>query len=162
LTTLKRLDLLLAALAEPSAREIRAVIAGDGESRDALETLAVSLGVADRVTFLGRIDDQAKLDHLAKCRAVCFTPFAEDYGFVTVEAFASRKAVVTCHDSGGPTELVRHDETGLVCGPTAAGLAAALARVNREPGLAERLGGRAEAVAASMTWPSVVRRLMLV
>ena len=62
-----------------------------------------SLDVAARVTFLGRIDDDAMLDRLARCRAVCFTPLDEDYGFVTVEAFASRKAVVTCRDSGGPT-----------------------------------------------------------
>ena len=60
------------------------------------------------------------LHHLANCRAVSFAPFAEDYGFVTVEAFASRKAVITCRDSGGPTELVRDEHTGLVCDPTPA------------------------------------------
>ena len=38
---------------------------------------------------------------------------------MTVEAFASRKAVVTCRDSGGPAELVRDGETGLVCEPDA-------------------------------------------
>ena len=46
------------------------------------------------------------IDHLARCRGVVFPPLDEDYGFVTVEAFAARKAVVTCTDSGGPTELV--------------------------------------------------------
>ena len=28
----------------------------------------------------------------------CFPPLDEDYGFVTAEAFASRKAVITCRD----------------------------------------------------------------
>lgn len=161
LTPLKRLDLLIRALAEPSARRVTAVIAGEGESRSSLESLAATLGVDGRVTFLGRVDDRTKLDHLARCRAVCFTPFAEDYGFVTVEAFASRKAVVTCHDSGGPSELVRHDESGLVCDSTPAAVAAALARLDGESGLAERMGARAESQVAAMTWPAVVRRLVI-
>ncbi|TML13230.1 MAG: glycosyltransferase family 4 protein, partial [Actinobacteria bacterium] len=63
--------------------------------------------VATRVTFIGHAYDDTFVDHLARCRAVCFPPFAEDYGLVTVEAFASRKGVITCSDSGGPTELVR-------------------------------------------------------
>ena len=47
------------------------------------------------------------IDHLARCRAVVFPPFNEDYGFVTVEAFMCGKPVITCRDSGGPAELVR-------------------------------------------------------
>src|SRR5207244_3123591 len=54
---LKRIDLLVRALAEPPAQRVRAVIAGEGESRSDLETLAIGLGVASRVTFLGRIDE---------------------------------------------------------------------------------------------------------
>src|SRR5262249_21876401 len=108
LTSLKRIDLLLRALAEPAASCIRMVIAGEGDGRRSLEQLASALGIADRVRFLGHIDDNALVDHFARCRAVCFTPFSEDYGFVTVEAFSSGKAVITCTDSGGPAELV-HD-----------------------------------------------------
>ena len=74
--------------------------------------------------------------HLARCRAVCFPPFQEDYGFVTVEAFASRKAVVTCRDSGGPAELVVDGVNGFVCEPTRR-RAIADARMRRA--LAERL-----------------------
>jgi len=44
-----------------------------------------------------------------------FPPFEEDYGFVTAEAFASGKAVITCRDSGGPAELVE-DEKKFVVG----------------------------------------------
>ena len=47
-------------------------------------------------------------------------PVQEDYGFVTVEAFASRKAVVTCTDSGGPAELVVDGTNGYVSEPNAA------------------------------------------
>jgi glycosyltransferase involved in cell wall biosynthesis len=162
LTPHKRIDLLIRALAEPAARHVRATIGGEGESRAGLERLAATLGVTDRVRFLGRLDDQALVDELAKCRAVCFTPVDEDYGFVTVEAFASRKAVVTCRDSGGPTELVRDGETGLMCDPTPVSVASAIARLTDDRALAERLGGNACARAAELTWKAVVERLVIV
>src|SRR4051812_23343787 len=83
LTRLKRADLLLAAPAQPDAVHLRAVIAGEGEERAALEALASARGVGGRVPFAGRITDEQLVDHLARCRAVCFPPYAEDYGFVT-------------------------------------------------------------------------------
>lgn len=162
LTAHKRLDLLVRALADAAALHVKAVIAGDGEERPRLEALARSLGVADRVTFLGRIDDDALVSHYAGCRAVCFAPIAEDYGFVTVEAFASRKAVITCADSGGPADLVRDDETGVVCEPTPWSMAVALARLIDDRPMAERLGANAARQVASMTWDAAVRQLVIV
>ena len=53
LAPLKRIDLLVRALAEPAAQGVRAVVAGDGEERASLERLAADLGVSRRVTFLG-------------------------------------------------------------------------------------------------------------
>jgi glycosyltransferase involved in cell wall biosynthesis len=162
LTPLKRLDLVIRALAEPAARHTRLVIAGEGSSRPDLERLIAALGLSDRVTLLGRISDQTLLDHLARCRGVCFPPLDEDYGFVTAEAFASRKAVITCVDSGGPAELVRDGETGLVCDPTPAAMAGAIARLMDDAGLAERLGSAAAARAAALRWPDAVKRLVIV
>ena len=162
MTPHKRLDLLVRALAEPTARGVKAVIAGDGECLTRFQTLGRELGVADRITWLGRADEATALTHLARCRAVCFPPVAEDYGFVTVEAFSSSKAVVTCTDSGGPTELVKDGETGFVCNPTPASIAAALVRLTDDPALAERLGTRGLATAAAMTWSDAVRRLVIV
>jgi glycosyltransferase involved in cell wall biosynthesis len=162
LTPLKRLDLVIRALAEPAGRHVRAVIAGEGESRDDLERLSLALDVSDRVTWLGRVSDEALVDHLARCRAVCFPPLGEDYGFVTVEAFASRKAVITCIDSGGPSELVRDGETGLVCDPTPGAMAVAMARVSDDAVFAERLGGAAAECAATLTWAAAVKRLVIV
>ncbi|MGE3841358.1 MAG: glycosyltransferase [Vicinamibacterales bacterium] len=162
LTPLKRFDLLLHALAEPDARSVRAKIAGEGEDRDRLVALARELGVDARVSFVGRLDDASLLEHYARCRAVCFTPRQEDYGFVTVEAFASGKPVITCTDSGGPAELVEDGHTGLVCAPTPTALAAALERLMSDPHAAERFGSRAGEVAASLTWPATVARLVVV
>jgi glycosyltransferase involved in cell wall biosynthesis len=162
LTPLKRLDLLIRALANPAAVGTRAVIAGDGESRPALAQLIVSLGLSDRVALLGRISDEMMLDYFARCRAVCFPTVAEDFGFVTVEAFAAHKAVITCTDSGGPADLVRDGQTGLVCAPTPQAMATAIARVMDDAAFAERLGTAAAAQVATLTWPAAVKRLVIV
>jgi glycosyltransferase involved in cell wall biosynthesis len=159
LTPLKRADLLIQALATADGSGIRTVIGGDGEDRQRLESLAERLGVAERVTLTGRLTDDELVDHLAQCRAVCFVPLNEDYGFVTVEAFASQKAVITCRDSGGPAELVAHGVNGLICEPTPGSLAATLRRVMDDGNLAERLGREGQSVSNALTWPQTIRKL---
>jgi len=162
LTPLKRIDLLVRALAEPAGRAVRAVIVGDGEEHAALGALARSLGVEGRIVFAGYADDAAIVEHLAACRVVCFPPYDEDYGFVTSEAFMSAKAVVTCADSGGPTELVEDGRTGAIVDPAPAAVAAALARFMEDRAYAERLGAAARARGAEMRWADAVRRLVIV
>jgi glycosyltransferase involved in cell wall biosynthesis len=116
--------------------------------------------VGGRITFAGRLDEDA--DAASRTvRAVCFAPL-RGLRVHAVEAFASAKAVVTCSDSGGPAELVRHDDSGFVCEPTPSALGAALARLMDDRGLAERLGRAALAQAAAMTWPEAVKRLVIV
>ena len=160
-TPLKRMALIVEALAQPEAADIRAVLAGEGESFDEVSRLVRERGLAGRVLLPGRLDDAALVDHLARCRAVVFPPFDEDYGFVTVEAFAAAKAVITCTDSGGPTELVQDGVSGLISEPTPAALARALRRVIGSRDLAERMGAAGSAVAARLTWTATVDRLVL-
>lgn len=160
LTPLKRFDLLLSALALPVARHVRLVVGGDGEARDALEAQARRLGLEGRVTFAGRLSDEALVDHYARCRAVAFVPFDEDYGFITAEAFASGKAVVTCRDAGGPTELVQDGVNGRIVEPTADAVAGALAALVSDADLAAALGTQARARVATLTWPATVARLL--
>jgi glycosyltransferase involved in cell wall biosynthesis len=161
LAPLKRLDLVLDALADPAAAGVRAVIAGDGEMRGALEAQAARLGLAGRVTFAGHISDAELTRYLATCRAVCFVPKDEDYGMVTIEAFTSGKAVITAADSGAPVELVESGVTGEVAAPTPAALGAALGRVAGDRAAAERMGQAALVRAATLTWAETVRRLVL-
>jgi glycosyltransferase involved in cell wall biosynthesis len=160
LAPLKRMSLLIEALASPDGQGIRCVIAGEGEEAPLLEQAVRSRGLSSRVRLIGRIDDGELIGHLARCRAVCFPPFDEDYGFVTVEAFASRKPVVTCTDSGGPVELVRNDVNGKVCPPQPEPLARAMRTLLDDRAQAERLGAAAFDLASTMTWDRAVSRLL--
>jgi glycosyltransferase involved in cell wall biosynthesis len=159
LTALKRTDLFIRAMAHPAAAGLKAIIAGDGEDRDRLAALIRELGVSDRITMAGAASPAQLVQYLANCRAVCFPPLDEDYGFVTVEAFVSHKAVVTCTDSGGPAELVEDGVNGFVCEPTPEALALRFRELMDDQALAERLGANAHARGAQLTWPDAVRQL---
>ncbi len=161
LTPLKRFDLLLQALARPEAQGVRCVLAGEGEEESRLRQMVRELGLEKRVSMIGRVDSPALVEHLAKCRAVAFIPYDEDYGFITVEAFAARKPVVTCADSGGPTELVQDGVHGAVAAPDAARLASAIARVMCDPAAAERMGTAGYKVASGLTWERTVPQLLI-
>lgn len=99
----------------------------------------------DRIEFLGRVSDDELLSLYAKSLAVYYAPFDEDYGYVTLEAFASGKPVIAATDSGGVLEFVTHEETGLVAQPTVESIADACNRLYRENELTERLSKNARA-----------------
>jgi glycosyltransferase involved in cell wall biosynthesis len=160
LSPLKRFDLVLRALAEPAAASIQCVIAGEGAELERLRALAGHLDIEHRVQFVGRLTDEQMIDHLARCRAVVFPPFNEDYGFVTVEAYMCGKAVITCKDSGGPSELVRDGETGFVTDPTPEALSEAMRALVDDRNLAQRMGEAGHAVASRMTWPGAIQQLL--
>jgi glycosyltransferase involved in cell wall biosynthesis len=160
LAPLKRLSLLVDALATPQAAGIRCIIAGEGEEHASLAHAITTKGLSSRVKLIGRIDDRQMLEHLAQCRAVCFPPYDEDYGFVTVEAFASRKPVITCTDSGGPAELVANNVNGKVCAPRPDAIADALREVMEDRATAERLGQAGLEQVSEMTWSRAIGRLL--
>ena len=154
----KRTDLLVRAIAMlPTGN---AVIVGEGEQREPLERLAAELGVSDRVTFRGRVDDDALREAYGMCRCVYYGPFDEDFGMVTVEALLAGKPVVTTTDSGGVLEFVRDEETGLVAAPTPAAIAVALQRLLDDADLARGLGAAGRDAARLPSWDDVVGRLL--
>jgi len=156
----KRVDLLIAALAQMNG-PLRAVIAGAGAERKALEALARQHRVADRVRFAGFVDDEALVALYAGARAVFYAPIDEDYGYATVEAFYAARPVVTSDDAGGVLEFVTHRQTGLVSAADPAAIAAHLDELAADAALAERLGQAGRKRVEGITWDKVVRALVL-
>jgi glycosyltransferase involved in cell wall biosynthesis len=152
-------DLIIRALAHAGSR-VRLVIVGQGLLRGQLEETAARAGVADRVTFTGPIAEHQLIALYAGALAVVFPPFDEDYGYVTLEAFLSRKAVVTTHDAGGPLEFVEDGVNGLVTDPAPEALGAAIARLAGSPATARTFGDAGYERARGITWDGVVDRLM--
>jgi len=156
---LKRLDLLVEAAALCGAPWLRFKIAGEGEEHARLQARIEELGLSGRVELLGAVGEAELLDLYAGCRAVFFAPWNEDYGFVTLEAFRSEKAVITTADSGGPAELVRHGHNGWVGAPTPEAIAGWLEAAVDEATVS-RMGAAALETARAHTWADVVDRLV--
>lgn len=157
---LKRLDLLVEAAGRMQDRSLGIKIAGEGEQASLLRERIQALGLEGRVELLGTVSDAELVTHYARCRAVCFAPQNEDYGFVTLEAFRSGKAVLTASDSGGPAELVQDGVNGFVTAPTPESLAKALDEVASDRARAERLGQAALAAAREHTWERAIAELL--
>jgi glycosyltransferase involved in cell wall biosynthesis len=159
LEKVKRIDLAIEGLARARGNA-RLVIAGDGSERGALAARIAALGLADRVRLAGRVEDAALIELLAGARALLFTPFEEDYGYVTLEAFLARKPVITTTDAGGPLEFVEHDVNGLVAEPSPEAIGASIAHLAADASAAARLGEAGYARARRITWDGVVEQLM--
>jgi glycosyltransferase involved in cell wall biosynthesis len=155
----KRVDLIVRALPHlPS--HLRLIVVGDGSHRRAIEREAEHLGVRDRVTFAGAVSDEQLVDLYRHALCLTYVPFDEDYGLATLEGFLAEKPVVTARDSGGTLEFVRHDENGFVVDPDADAIAAAVAELDANRPRAAALGANGHAVAAAISWDSVIERLV--
>jgi len=161
LQRLKRLDLLVEAFASIRNKNLKAVIIGDGPEQTSLERRIRELDLAGRISLIGSTDEESLLDYYAGCRAVFFSPFHEDYGFITVEAFASGKAVLTTSDSGGPAELVRDGESGFVVPADAKAVAARLDELAEDKALAEKMGQSGRAFVSGLSWDRAVEKLVI-
>jgi glycosyltransferase involved in cell wall biosynthesis len=110
---------------------------GEARYHDQLRTLAVRLGIADRVLFLGQRTDVARL--LAAADIHCQPNTSpEPFGLTFVEALASRLPVVTTR-IGGAVEIV-DESCGLLVSPDATALADALEQLIKDRALRKRLG----------------------
>jgi glycosyltransferase involved in cell wall biosynthesis len=159
LESVKRIDLAIRALAAVPGR-LRLKIAGTGTQRESFEALASSLGIADRVDFLGAVDDETLLSLYSGALAVIFPPFDEDFGYVTLEAFLSRKAVITTTDAGGPNEFVVDGVNGYCCTADPEALGEAMARLDADRRRAAEFGEAGYARASGITWTGVIERLV--
>jgi glycosyltransferase involved in cell wall biosynthesis len=157
--SVKRVDLLVRAMASVDS-PVRLVVAGNGTQRANVERVAEESGVADRITFLGSVEDDDLLGLYANALAVAYPPFDEDFGYVTLEAFLARKPVITCTDSGGPNEFVRHGMNGMVCEPEPGELAAAINTLAHDRPRAAAMGDAGYEVASAITWDGVIEKLL--
>ena len=124
----KRQDLVVEALAL-TRHPVRAVFMGAADDHrygDALKASSERGAAGGRAVWAGAVSDEKRVQLYADCLGVVFVPWDEDYGYVTLEAMLSARAVITCADSGGPLEFVADRVNGLVCEPSPAALAEAL------------------------------------
>jgi glycosyltransferase involved in cell wall biosynthesis len=148
----KGVDIVIRAFAAMARPDARLEIAGSGDYRPALEALARSLDLGDRVKFLGFVSEAEKLALLRRAWALAFASPKEGWGITNLEAAACATPVVAS-DSPGLRESVRDGETGLLVPHGDAGaMARAMGRIAGDPRLVESFGQAGRRFAESFTW----------
>jgi glycosyltransferase involved in cell wall biosynthesis len=141
----KGLDVALHAWARVAARRpaARLLLAGDGPARAALEAQVRELGLGGSVRFLGARPDP---ERLLQANPIFLLPSrSEGMSNALLEAMATGLACVATR-TGGNTDVVEHEITGLLTPPgDAAGLAGAISLLLEDGSLRNRLGRAARA-----------------
>ena len=122
--------------------DIHLLVVGDGPMRGVLEKRARNLGVADAVTFAGRMEDAGAA--YASMRVFVLSSDVEDPCSPVLDAMAAGAPVVTTA-AAGVLGVARHGSSALVVPPRdPPALAHAITLVLGQPDLAARLvqGGR--------------------
>lgn len=88
------------------------IIVGSGYMKEQLLTIVRGMGLEHKVLFQGFMDEKSLL-RLQKCADVSVVPsLFEPFGIVALEAMAAKSPVVVS-DTGGMSEIVDHDVTGV-------------------------------------------------
>jgi glycosyltransferase involved in cell wall biosynthesis len=112
-------------------RDATLVIAGDGDERPRLEALAVRLGVADRVRFLGVLDQSALCDLYNCVDVTVLASSREGWANVLLEAMACGTPVVASAVWGTPEVVASPDAGRLMPSLDADGVVAAVSELRR-------------------------------
>lgn len=155
----KAFDLAILAVAQADS-SIKLDIIGDGFDRDKLERLVKSLGLQERVTFLGWFKEHDEvLKRFKDYRGYIFPSLAEANGIVMQEAMMVGLPVIASR-WGGPGQLAT-DETAIYVDPLSTDhmvseIAKAMNRLAVDAGLAERISKGAREIAEErFTWEAV-------
>lgn len=140
-------------------------MAGEGSSLESMERLATTLGVQDRVRFLGRVSE----DNLPKVYAACdvfvlpSVSRLEAFGIVALEAMATGKPVVVA-DIPGVREVIEDGREGILADPmNPQDLARKIERLLADPDLRAEMGRRGrEKVLAMFTTETVTDQVLRV
>ena len=160
-TRRKNVDGVLRALARLEA-DVRYTVVGDGDDRPRLQALAQELGLADRVTFAGKVDLEELLAAYRQADLFILASKAtaddvEGFGIVYIEASASGVPAM-CSRAGGATDAVVDGVNGLqIDDSSPASIAAGIERFRAER--RSFLPQKARDFAEEFRWPKIATQL---
>jgi glycosyltransferase involved in cell wall biosynthesis len=145
--------------------KLRLCGAGSGAGyAEELRMAVAQAGAQDRVVIENAwISEERKVELLADCLAAAYVPLDEDsYGYPSLEASHSGKAILTTSDAGGVLELVRDGHNGYVAAPSPQAVADALDRLYTDRARTEQMGRNAQARLRELgiDWDHVLDRLL--
>lgn len=130
-------------------RNVQFLLVGDGTNRAQYALDAAALGLGDRITWTGMIDDPFGQGVFQAADVVCqFSRWEEVFGWMIAEAMAHGKPVVATRVGGIP-ELITDDVNGYLVGRSdARAMSDRILRLLSDPDLRERLGASGREIVA--------------
>jgi phosphatidyl-myo-inositol dimannoside synthase len=134
---------------------------------DRLIELARVAGLADRVHFLGNIDEAEKVDLLQRARVFVHTPVTasdggfEGFGIVYLEASACGIPVIGTRDCGAE-DAIEDGVTGFLVAQNVDAVAVALSRLLDDAALRAQLGAAGLRRAEQSSWSDNARRVLAI
>jgi glycosyltransferase involved in cell wall biosynthesis len=141
---------------------VKILLAGSCQDEPHYRSLIHRYKVDDRVCLKGFAPEDEIVDLYANCLGVCYLPFDEDYGYVTLEGMLSGKPVVVATDGGGAKELIDDNSEGLITEPEPKAIANALDSLYADRIKAQQMGARGleKLKNFNLSWRNVVERLI--
>lgn len=146
----------------PRHPTLRYAIIGEGPERVSLEGLAVRLGVAERVEFLGQLAPGEAIERARRCTLFVMPSTEEAFGVAYIEAMAGGVPAIGCRGEPGPEEIAAAGD-GLVLVPPGdiERLTQRIDELLSDPQRLREAGQRARAtVAANFTWERCGRQTL--
>jgi len=157
----KRQEILIEA-ARHLKSDAKIVLSGGGRSLAQYESLIKSdRKIRQRVELRGFVSEAEILKLYREALAVCYLPWDEDYGYVSLEAMYAGKPLIVARDGGGATEFIEDGSEGLLVDPTPEDVARAIDELYLDRKRAQQMGdrGRKKVLAMNLSWPNVVEKL---
>ena len=151
----KRVDLQIRALQQviSAGNDVKLTIAGDGPERKKLESLAVELGVAGNVEFLGGLSHDDTLALMHECGVFLATSDRnEGWGATVNEAMSMGCCVIASEEMGSVPYLIKDGTNGLSFrGGDSRAVSEKITQALSNTDFAQRLGARARETVGG-TW----------
>ena len=154
----KQVEHSLEVLARLSDRwpNLTLAVVGEGWWEETLRAQAERLGVADRVEFLGFLDETGKHEQLAAAWVFVCPSVKEGWGMVVIEAGGHGVPTVGYHSSGGLQESVVDGVSGVLVDDLDQ-MTDAVARLLEDADARQTMGEAAKRHAATFEWSASVR-----
>jgi len=164
ISTLKRQELAVESL-KHTKTGVKLILAGRPDSEHNLQILNQIIKdnrLIDKIEIITNMSEEEKIILYSNCLGVIFPPYDEDYGYITLEAFYSKKPVITTTDSGGPLEFVIHDINGYIVTPDPRAVAEAMDQLYNNKKKAKAMGesGYDKLHELGLSWDNVIESIL--
>ncbi|MGE5473040.1 MAG: glycosyltransferase family 4 protein [Ignavibacteriales bacterium] len=139
-------------------------IAGGGSEKEInyIKEIIAKNKLEKKVKLLGYISADQKIEYYANCLGVYFGAIDEDYGYITLESFFSKKPIIVHTDAGGPLEFVIDGYNGFVIEEDAKLVAQKIDKLAEDKLVAQSMGenGYKTIMEKNISWDYVIDNLL--